>query len=69
MALTEPLRKSEGVMYIDQSMKTWMAAERTTPTQTVTMSRDQRNIAKFRPTRVTMARCPRLSRRQSRLAE
>ena len=34
-------------MYIDQTMKSWMAAERTTPSQTVTTSRELRNVASF----------------------
>ena len=62
--LKEPLRMSQR----NVPMKSWMAAERTTPSQTVRKSRELRKVAWFRPTRVSMARCPRLYLRQSRLA-
>ena len=55
--LTEPLRMSERHRPNYAELD---GGRRTTPSQTVTTSRELRDVAWYRPTRVTMARCPRL---------
>ena len=68
--LTEPVRMSErNVPRPNYAELDLSRRGRTTPSQTVTTRvASYEKVAWYRPTRVTMARCPRLCLRQSRLA-